>query len=107
MLSDLPTTGTAIYNGRIGIVYQTPTGANGFGTGINLAVDFAAQTVSGSSFGIAVDGDIAGKYISGTVTYNGNSAEISGGFTGLLLPSILAGGFAGPQIAGAFLTNAP
>ena len=89
-----------IYNGRITLA--DATGASELPIGLVFDSNAGTMTASGTigATGIyALDGVVTGNDIGGTVTYNGNTAPLDGGFYGT---NETAGTFASDDIGGLF-----
>ena len=86
----VPTTGTATYTGRYGLIRVTAAHGGtpwGFTDVQTSNVDFGAGTITGSGglYGFAYSATIDGDYISGTVSFDGDgavTAPLEGGFYG-------------------------
>lgn len=87
-----PTSAQAVYSGDYSLIYvdrnrpREPVRGD-----ITLTADFNAQTLSGQSEGLVVDGNINGEDLSGTASYGGVNANLNG----LIGASRVVGAFAG------------
>ena len=90
-----PASGTATYAGRYSAHAQTVSN-NGI---LSLDVDYGAGTVTATNTTVAIAGTISGGNVTGTVTFNGATAPMVGGFYGT---NEIAGAFSGNDIGGIF-----
>jgi len=94
VLSSPAQTGTATYVGRYVLVSPSTEASSA----LNTDVDFGAGTIAASTpSGIVVSGTITGQQYAGTVTVNGISAPLEGGFFGT---NEMAGSFGNSIFAG-------
>jgi hypothetical protein len=96
----VPATGTATYTGR----YAVNSAASSQSGALALNADFDAGTIADNTTAIDVAGTITGSEFAGTVTFGGDTADLSGGFYGT---NEMAGAFAGDNIGGVIYGSAP
>ena len=99
-LGTVPTTGLAIYTGRYGV----NTASISQSSPLELTADFDAGTIADNTDDITVEATISGSQIEGTVTFEGDTANLSGGFYGT---NEVAGAFAGDEIGGVIYGTTP
>lgn len=73
----LTETGTVTYSGEYQFAYVGETTITSRGD-IVLEADFGSGTLTGSAANLNFDGDIAGRSVGGTATFNGVEADIRG-----------------------------
>lgn len=96
----VPTTGTATYTGR----YAVNSAASSQSGPLVLSANFGSGTIADNTAAIDVVGTITGSEFAGTVTFGGNTADLSGGFYGT---NEMAGAFAGDNIGGVIYGSTP
>lgn len=93
-------TGTATYTGR----YAVNTASSSQSGPLELNANFGAGTIADNTSAIDVAGTITGSQFAGTVTFGGDTADLSGGFYGT---NEMAGAFAGDNIGGVIYGSTP
>lgn len=99
-LGTVPATGTATYTGR----YAVNTALLSQSGPLELNADFAGGTIADNTSAIDVAGTITGSQFAGTVTFGGDTADLSGGFYGT---NEMAGAFVGDNIGGVIYGSTP
>lgn len=102
--TQLPNSGSATFSGHYGVLYADPvtTVTSAQDGTITLLADFSNASVTSISSPLNVAGTIDNAAVNGTVTFNGQSADMFGGFTG---DEELVTAFEGDNIAGIIFTT--